>query len=417
MNPILIQLGPLIIYKYGFLLTLAVLAGAYWVWKEAKKEGFDEEKILDLILTTLVGGIIGGRIFYVLFHFHLFKGYYLDIFKFWQPGSAWYGAFIGGFLAAAYYLGRQKWSVFKIGDIAMPALALGQALGSFACLFGACAVPTQLYEAGLFLLPFLVFVIFRRLYAHRHPERSEGSLRDRGGFFGRLSTSSRLSQNDERGVKKPPTGAVFFSFLAYFSLARFGVSFFRWERIFVWRADANQILSVAFFVYAVLGLKRLGLLRVSEVKQLAFGLGNSRRKRMLNGIVKLPKSFLESVKKTLSRQEEELKGRERQLRKRDPYMEPGRDVNNAEVEGEVTENVGHETVQTIMKSVRSMRMEVKKALAKMKIGKYGICEKCGQPIDPARLKAFPAATLCAHCAQDKEQTEPEVSLRGTRRMQ
>ncbi|KKR63523.1 MAG: hypothetical protein UU02_C0023G0001, partial [Candidatus Woesebacteria bacterium GW2011_GWA1_40_43] len=39
----------------------------------------------------------------------------------------------------------------------------------------------------------------------------------------------------------------------------------------------------------------------------------------------------------------------------------------------------------------------------IKLGKYGICEECGQMIDTERLIAFPEATLCAKDAAKREE--------------
>jgi RNA polymerase-binding transcription factor DksA len=59
-----------------------------------------------------------------------------------------------------------------------------------------------------------------------------------------------------------------------------------------------------------------------------------------------------------------------------------------------------------MSIVKKLRIQVKKALAAIKIGKYGICEICGKPIDKARLQAYPEATTCIDCAS-KKKPEPE----------
>jgi DnaK suppressor protein len=37
------------------------------------------------------------------------------------------------------------------------------------------------------------------------------------------------------------------------------------------------------------------------------------------------------------------------------------------------------------------------ALRQAQDGRYGICERCGEPIDPARLEVVPEATLCVRC--------------------
>jgi DnaK suppressor protein len=44
---------------------------------------------------------------------------------------------------------------------------------------------------------------------------------------------------------------------------------------------------------------------------------------------------------------------------------------------------------------------IRQALQNVEEGRYGICESCGQPIDPERLEALPLATLCIKCARSK----------------
>ncbi len=55
-------------------------------------------------------------------------------------------------------------------------------------------------------------------------------------------------------------------------------------------------------------------------------------------------------------------------------------------------------------------MKVNEALNKLQSGKYGICDWCGQPIDPQRLAKLPSAKLCITCArkeQDRFVRSPE----------
>jgi len=51
------------------------------------------------------------------------------------------------------------------------------------------------------------------------------------------------------------------------------------------------------------------------------------------------------------------------------------------------------------------REQIRVALARRKAGTYGICEECGQPIDPERLKVRPHATLCITCQRQRERQE------------
>jgi len=49
------------------------------------------------------------------------------------------------------------------------------------------------------------------------------------------------------------------------------------------------------------------------------------------------------------------------------------------------------------KLVRDQLAEIEHALQKFDQGTYGLCEICGQPIEPARLEALPQANLCLSC--------------------
>jgi len=66
-------------------------------------------------------------------------------------------------------------------------------------------------------------------------------------------------------------------------------------------------------------------------------------------------------------------------------------------EEEATETLELETRLALEKRVRDQLAEIEHALSKFENGTYGLCDSCGQPIDPARLEALPQATLCLSC--------------------
>ena len=78
-------------------------------------------------------------------------------------------------------------------------------------------------------------------------------------------------------------------------------------------------------------------------------------------------------------------------------MEPG-DIQFDEESGEGdTLNVERERDLALSAQARASVDEIDRALAKMDAGTYGICERCGNPIPKARLKALPYASLCVAC--------------------
>lgn len=56
---------------------------------------------------------------------------------------------------------------------------------------------------------------------------------------------------------------------------------------------------------------------------------------------------------------------------------------------------------SVVEALRSNLAEVDRALGRIDAGSYGSCERCGKPIDPARLEARPWAVLCIDCKQKR----------------
>jgi DnaK suppressor protein len=59
---------------------------------------------------------------------------------------------------------------------------------------------------------------------------------------------------------------------------------------------------------------------------------------------------------------------------------------------------------SLLQNSERLLAKVEAALARFEEGTYGVCERCGEQIDPARLKALPYAALCMDCQQRTEQT-------------
>ena len=102
MDRVLISFGPLKIYYYSVTMLLAVLIGIWLACRESKHYGM-KAYITDLVTYLIIFGIIGARVYYVIFNFKIYEGRIFDIFKIWEGGIAIYGAVIGGLIAIFYY--------------------------------------------------------------------------------------------------------------------------------------------------------------------------------------------------------------------------------------------------------------------------------------------------------------------------
>lgn len=64
-----------------------------------------------------------------------------------------------------------------------------------------------------------------------------------------------------------------------------------------------------------------------------------------------------------------------------------------------TEAVSRLTDIGVGQSLEQVLARTDRALAKLDDGSYGICDSCGDPIAPGRLRALPDGVLCLSCAQ------------------
>jgi len=140
---ILLDLGPITIYWYGFFVTLGVVGGILTVLWLSKKYGFNQDKIYNLIFYTLILGFIGDRLMHVFLEIDYYLIYPWDIFKVWQGGLAIHGAIIAGAITVLIYSRRQDLGVSKdwstrfwlLTDICAVAIVLGQAIGRWGNYF------------------------------------------------------------------------------------------------------------------------------------------------------------------------------------------------------------------------------------------------------------------------------------------
>lgn len=105
----------------------------------------------------------------------------------------------------------------------------------------------------------------------------------------------------------------------------------------------------------------------------------------------LLRSRLESERKHLIEELEHLKSSVRPADERREGSPFGKR------EEEATESFELEKRLTLEKRIRDQLAEVEHTLRKFEEGTYGLCDSCGQPIDPARLEALPQANLCLNC--------------------
>lgn len=121
-----------------------------------------------------------------------------------------------------------------------------------------------------------------------------------------------------------------------------------------------------------------------------------------NHTLTFPASVLKPISDFLSAKLHTLEKRKKEISKEDPFANSDRVNDNASPDAEADEQFGHARTSAIGKEINKNIINVRKALTRIKIGKYGICEECGELIDTKRLMVDPTATLCAKDAAKRE---------------
>lgn len=120
-------------------------------------------------------------------------------------------------------------------------------------------------------------------------------------------------------------------------------------------------------------------------------------------MVKFPGSVLTQIKNYLEKRQGDLEHKLAGLRKQDPFADKSsRMLDRASDDDEAQTKAGHERIAALQHQLNIGLVETRKALTKIKLGNYGICEKCKKMIDTDRLAAMPTATLCLSCEKKKE---------------
>lgn len=118
--------------------------------------------------------------------------------------------------------------------------------------------------------------------------------------------------------------------------------------------------------------------------------------------MKLVRQNILPIKQYLEDRRRQIEKHLVRLRLEDPFNDKERLVDNAALDTEAREEVGHERVETLKTELLTQLAGVKRALSKIGIGKYGMCDNCAKPIEAARLKIFPMAQYCLACERGKK---------------
>ena len=141
---------------YAILIVGAIVIGLILCTREARRLHLPQELAIDFLLYAIPLGIIGARLYYVLFRFGDYSDNLLAIFDIRGGGLAIYGGVIGGLIAAKLVAKKDGVPILTILDLVAPALVLGQSIGRWGNYINMEAYGLRISEPYLQFFPFAV---------------------------------------------------------------------------------------------------------------------------------------------------------------------------------------------------------------------------------------------------------------------
>ena len=122
------------IYWYGILIVLGLLLAVLFCMKQRSKYGITEDDILDSVLWGIPFGVIGARLYYIVFYLDQFrtadgKLSWSKMVAIWDGGLAIYGAVIAVVIVALVLSRVKKFRLWALMDLVVMGLMIGQAVG------------------------------------------------------------------------------------------------------------------------------------------------------------------------------------------------------------------------------------------------------------------------------------------------
>lgn len=241
MDRVALDLGLIQIYWYSIFIFLGILTATIIVCREAKKQKIDEDFLLNLTFNVIVFGILGARIYYVLFNLKYYLANPIEIFQIWNGGIAIHGGILAGLLVTIIYTKKKNINTLKMLDIIVVGLIIAQALGRWGNFFNKEAYGNVISYASLKSLGVPTFII-KGMYiegAYRQPTFFYESVWCFVGFIAMLMI---------RKYKYLKVGMLSGFYLIWYGSIRFIIEGMRADSLMLGNLKMAQLMSIVFII-------------------------------------------------------------------------------------------------------------------------------------------------------------------------
>ncbi len=245
MSKIAISMGPITITWYSICILLGIILAWVIINKESKKNNIPTTFVTNLIFWCVVFGIIGARIYYVLFNLDYYTANPIEIIKVWNGGLAIHGGMIAGLITLIVYCKKYGVNVLKMLDIVVPAVILAQGVGRWGNFFNGEAhggVVSRTFLEGLHLPYFIIngMYIAGNYY---HPTFLYESVLCIVGFFVLIGI---------RSLNNTKLGNTTSIYLIWYGVVRFFVESLRTDSLMLGSIKMARLVSIFMVIIGII---------------------------------------------------------------------------------------------------------------------------------------------------------------------
>lgn len=244
MNKVMLDLGIIQIKWYSFFIFFSILVASILIYKEAKSKGIKKEDLENIIFYGFLFGILGARIYYVLFNLDYYLASPSEIIKIWNGGIAIHGSLIGGLIFLLIYCKKNKINLLLLLDIVVVGLILAQAIGRWGNFFNGEAYGRDVSLEFLESLHLPSFIIKGMLIdgSYREPTFLYESFFSLIGFIVLI------------GIKHCPklrVGQLLGTYLIWYGIERLIIEGFRSDSLMLGPIKIAQLVSLLFIIFGI----------------------------------------------------------------------------------------------------------------------------------------------------------------------
>lgn len=245
MDRVALKIGNITIYWYAIMVVLGMLVTIIISYREAKREKINLDFFINLVFYIILFGVVGARLYYILFNLNYYLQDPLEIFKVWHGGLAIHGGIIAGIIVIFVYSRKYKVNTLKLLDIIGVGLIIGQAIGRWGNFFNQEAyggIVSRGFLESLMLPDFIINGMFINGNYH-HPTFLYESLWNVIGFILMLILRRR---------KYNKLGEMTGFYLIWYSFGRFFIEGLRTDSLMLGSLRIAQVVSIIAIIIGII---------------------------------------------------------------------------------------------------------------------------------------------------------------------